>query len=117
MQWALRNFENKRLFRKGELITTIDVALGMDKQVPVTVGKDIFITIPISASGSMRAEITYEQPKIAPVKINETQGTLRIIIPGYGQVEEPLVAAESVNELDFFGKTLAKARYFFLKQY
>jgi len=112
LEWSLRNFKNKKLFEKGQIVTHADVVLGEQETVPLKVDEDIYLTIPLAGSDKITAEASFDSPLIAPVEEGARIGTMKIYIPSYGQVEKPVYAAESVSEPGFFEKTMAKLTLF-----
>lgn len=113
LQWGLSGFENLRLFKAGETVEDLPVAMGRETVVGIAVPKDITITVPKLFRDELKVEMTYKAPLIAPVSRGDVVGALHIRMPQSEDVMEvPLVAASSVEELGLFAKTLEKAKYF-----
>ena len=55
MDWGFRNFENRTLFTKGEIVENAEVWLGKQPTVPLTVTDDIELTLPRRAAQTMQA--------------------------------------------------------------
>ena len=112
LEWSLRNFKNKKLFEKDQIVTHADVVLGEKETIGLSVNEDIFLTVPLAGADKIEAEVSYDSPLIAPVEQGARIGTMKIYIPSYGQIEQPVYAAESVAEPGFFAKTMAKLTLF-----
>jgi D-alanyl-D-alanine carboxypeptidase (penicillin-binding protein 5/6) len=113
LEWSLRNFENKKLFEKGQTILQADVVLGVKDTLSLKVDENIVMTMPTGKAASMSVTAEYDSPIIAPIKEGDKIGTLKVNIPEAGEMSYPLLAAESINEPDLFTKTLAKMKLFF----
>ncbi|MCB9973598.1 MAG: D-alanyl-D-alanine carboxypeptidase [Rhodospirillales bacterium] len=113
LEWALRNFTNKKLFSEGQVLASAPVVLGKKETLPLTIEKDVFLTLPLEKAGDIKAEVQYSSPVIAPVTQGDRVGTLVISIPSQANLEVPLLAKESVAQPGFFMRTLAKMGLFF----
>jgi len=110
MEWALTNFENKTLFKKGQDIITADVVMGVEKTIPLIVDQDMIITLPRIGAGTMSAKAVYKAPLEAPVKMGDQIGVVRITLPNMPAREIPLLAGKDVPRLGFFPSILEKGR-------
>lgn len=110
LDWALRSFENRVLFKPGTVVESAKVAMGQKESVGLTVEEDVLATIPVAVRNDIKAEIVYKGPLIAPVKKGQAVGVLRLSIPRMGDSEYPLVAAEDMPELGLFAGTITKLR-------
>lgn len=110
LEWGLKRFENKNLYKAGETIENAQVVMGQSAQVGLSVDEDVFLTIPKMAGVNVTIQVQYDGPLIAPIAKGAKLGTLEISIPGVETITRPLFAAEDVPELGLFAKTLAKAK-------
>jgi len=112
MDWGFRNFDNRTLFTKGEIVESAEVWLGKQPTVPLTVTEDIKLTLPRRAAKTMQVAVRYTGPLPAPVEQGAQVATLEISGTDMAQpVEIPLVAAEGVDRLGFFGRMMAAAQH------
>jgi len=111
LQWGLKTFENVRLFKPGETIEKAPVVFGQAEEVPLTVDKDLLVTLPLAAKKDIKVSVDYQSPLKAPVKKGQEVGKVHIELPnGMPPVDQPLIAAEGVEKLGFFQMALAKAK-------
>ncbi|MCB9980930.1 MAG: D-alanyl-D-alanine carboxypeptidase [Rhodospirillales bacterium] len=110
LEWGLKRFENRKLYKAGEVIENAQIVMGRSAQVGLNVDEDVFLTLPKMAGANINIQVKYNGPLIAPVKKGQELGSLEITIPGMETVTYPLYAAEDVPELGLFAKTLAKAK-------
>src|SRR6185436_11275076 len=102
--------------KAGDEVEKIPVALGLSEQVPLTVEKDMAVTVPISRRNEMKVSVTYDAPLTAPVKKGQQVGTLHVEFPA-GVIEQPLIAAADVEKLGFFKLAFAKAKLMLSKKH
>jgi serine-type D-Ala-D-Ala carboxypeptidase (penicillin-binding protein 5/6) len=99
VDWAFRQFNDYRLFSAGETVEDAEVWLGNAPRVPLTVGKDLVLTLPRNARSDMKVTVEYDAPIPAPIKKGETLGELVVSVPQMPTVEPPLIAAADVGRM------------------
>jgi D-alanyl-D-alanine carboxypeptidase (penicillin-binding protein 5/6) len=109
--WAFREFSDYRLFAAGEKIEDAQVWLGNDARVPLTVTKDLVVTLSRQARKDMHVTLQYDSPIPAPVQKGETVGTIIVTAPDTPQQELPLVTAAAVPRMDAGGRIATLAGY------
>ena len=110
LEWGLKSFENVSLFKAGETVESARVIMGGAGEVPLTVEKDLIITIPAAVRNDLKVEIVYGGPLEAPVKKGQKIGSLRVSIPRLPLIEVPLVAAQDVERMNVFAGTFTKMK-------
>lgn len=111
VNWVFREFKDYRLFAKGDKIDEADVWLGAEGGVPLTVARDLVVTLPQSARPDMKVTIDYDNPIAAPVKKGEKVGTITVTAPGVVAVKAPLVAGADVGRIGRLGRVATLAGY------
>ncbi len=107
ISWGLSAFENTVLFKPGDPVEKVAVELGKLSTVPVTVDKEIKVTVPVNFKNDLKTEIVIAPVK-APVKKGQQLGTLKVSVPQQQPFEVPLLAAQDVEKLGFFSATMAR---------
>ncbi len=110
LDWGLNRFENHTLFKAGEKVESAAVVMGKSNALSLTVKNDITVTIPRISMKEFKVIAKFNEPLQAPIQKGDEIGTLIIDIPHMGPVEQPLYAAEDIEELGFFSKILSKAK-------
>ncbi len=110
LDWALRSFENVKIFAAGETVEEAPVVMGKSATVPLVIQKDLNVTVPVSVKNDLKVEVAYKGPLQAPVKKGQQVGVLRVDSPRIGKIELPLIAGADVGRIGFFAGTIAKAR-------
>lgn len=104
LQWGFRNFDNLRLFRTDTTVTQATVWMGEKEKVGLVPAQDVVLSVPKAGRDAIRMKAEYNAPVNAPIAKGDKLGVLKITL-GNGETREvPLVAAESVEKLSFFGR-------------
>ncbi len=109
--WAFREFNDYKLVAAGDTVDEAPVWLGAAARVPLTVAKDVVVTLPRKSRKEMKVTADYEAPVPAPVKKGETLGKLVVTAPDTAPIEVPLIAAADVGRMDAIGRVATLAGY------
>lgn len=110
MEWALRSFENIKVFAAGDTIEEAPVVMGQSASVPLVTDADVLLTLPRAVKNDLKVSVQYNSPLIAPIKKGDEIGILRLDIPRVGVVDKKLYAGADVLKLGLFAATLEKAK-------
>ena len=115
VEWAFREFNNLTAFKVGETVGSAQVWMGQQNAVPLTVEKNVVMTLPRTAKATMKASIVYDGPVKAPIAKGQRIGKV-LVVPAEnaGTIEVPLVAAANVEKLGFMGRVVAAMKYYLL---
>ena len=80
-------------------------------KVPLTVAKDLVVTLPRKARKDMKVTVAIRPPDPAPIKARAEVGKVVVTAPDMPPVEVPLVAGASVERMDAFGRIATLAGY------
>jgi serine-type D-Ala-D-Ala carboxypeptidase (penicillin-binding protein 5/6) len=111
VDWAFRDFADDRLFSAGETVEDAPVWLGAQPRVPLTVARDLVLTLPRNADKDMKVTAEYDAPIPAPIRKGEILGKLVVTAPKMPPVEVPLVAAADVGRMGPLAKVATLAGY------
>ncbi len=112
IEWGFREFATYSLFRSGETIEQVPVWMGDQDTVPVSVPRDLNVTMARADRAGMKVSLVSNAPVSAPIKKGDVVGKVVITAPGFPGKEVPVVAAQDVEKLGFLGRAFAAARYF-----
>jgi D-alanyl-D-alanine carboxypeptidase (penicillin-binding protein 5/6) len=107
LDWAFRAFGDYTVAKKGTILAQADVWMGQQKTVPLTVDRDLLVTLPVSERSKVQVKATYDGPVAAPVAAGQPIGELVMTIPGMPEFRAPLIAASDVPQLGFGGRVVA----------
>jgi D-alanyl-D-alanine carboxypeptidase (penicillin-binding protein 5/6) len=111
IEWAFREFNDYRLFAAGDKVDDGEVWLGVEPKVPLSVSKDFVVTLPRKVRKDMKVTIEYDRPISAPIQQGETVGKVVMTAPDVTPVEAPLIAAESIERMNPWGRMATLAGY------
>tara|TARA_B100000575_G_scaffold152903_1_gene121993 strand:- start:722 stop:1135 length:414 start_codon:yes stop_codon:yes gene_type:complete len=111
IEWGFREFENYKIFEKGDIVTDIDVWLGKEKRLSAFIKEETKLTIRRMDSEKVKTTLHYEEPLAAPIKQGQIVGTLKIQVPNQTLREYPLFAKQSIEKMGFWGRIVAALNY------
>ena len=111
IEWAFREFNDYKLFAAGDKVEDAEVWLGSDPKVPLTVGKDLVVTLPRKSRKDMKVTADYDRPIPAPVKKGQAVGKLVVTAPDVPPTEVALVTGAAVDRMDPLGRIATLAGY------
>ncbi|HTV46088.1 MAG TPA: D-alanyl-D-alanine carboxypeptidase family protein [Stellaceae bacterium] len=111
VDWAFREFDDYRLFTAGETVDDAPVWLGAAPRVPLSVDRNLVVTLARPARAGMKVTLHYDSPIPAPIAKGQPVGTVEVTAPGLTPIEMPLVAAAAVGRMDPIGRIATLAGY------
>jgi D-alanyl-D-alanine carboxypeptidase (penicillin-binding protein 5/6) len=112
LAYGFRDFDNVTLLHKGDVLEKADVWFGADAQVPLTVEKDLVLTLPKTRRDALKFTLDYDGPLPAPVHAGDHVADLTIESPDAPTQKVPLVAAESVEKQHGFSHMMHVLKYY-----
>lgn len=97
LQWGFRNFEERLLFKAGEIVGPAQVYGGEKGSVNLAAKRDVIALLPRGGDEKLSGRIVYEGPAPAPIEEGAPIGRLEVRRAGVVVLEQPLQAAESVE--------------------
>lgn len=105
LTWGFRSYGNYALFKKGQPLRQVRVALGAVNEVPVTVAEDVVLTVPRASAQETKVTFEYLSPLAAPLDAGKTIGKVIITNPSFETpLEVPVVTTQAVDSAHFFKK-------------
>ena len=104
IEWAFREFNDYQLFSAGDKVDEAELWLGTEAKVPLTVAKDLVVTMPRKSRKDMKVTVAYDKPVPAPIHKGDQIGKVVITAPDMAGVEAPLLAAASVERMGTLGR-------------
>jgi serine-type D-Ala-D-Ala carboxypeptidase (penicillin-binding protein 5/6) len=100
LEWGMRAFEKRDLFKEGEPVGEASVYGGAKSSVPLVAKGAMSIFVPVASRDQLKARIVYQGPLAAPVSQGAEVGKLRIFIGERLMQETPVFAGEAVETGD-----------------
>ena len=111
IDWAFREFDDYAIAKAGTVIDRAPVWMGQDAEVPVSVARDVVVTLPRGDRSGLKVTAVYDRPTPAPVAAGQTVGKLDVAVPDAAPIEVPLVATQPVRPLNAVGRMAFTAGY------
>ncbi|HZR02045.1 MAG TPA: D-alanyl-D-alanine carboxypeptidase family protein [Burkholderiales bacterium] len=97
INYGFQHYETIRVYAKGAVVSQLPVWKGSEKQVKAGFDRDLYISVPRGQANRVQAELSSQQPLIAPVNQQQRVGVLRLSFDGKPLGEYPVVALETVG--------------------
>jgi D-alanyl-D-alanine carboxypeptidase (penicillin-binding protein 5/6) len=104
MDWGFKAWRSVPLFRKGSQVETAEVQGGNARSVALVAPKNLAVTLPITASDNVKVSVVYDGPIKAPIAKGQEIARLQVRTADGDVQAMPLVAAEDVAAVGFFGR-------------
>ena len=111
IEWGFREYDNYKIFEKGETVTDIDVWLGKESRLSAFIKDEIKLTVRRTDSEKVKTTLHYEEPLAAPIKQGQIVGALKIKVPNQTLREYPLFAKQRIEKLGAWGRIIAALNY------
>lgn len=108
IEWALVSFKTVDIAKQGTVYAQAPVILGQATNVPLTIAKDVRMTIPFQDTKAVKMQASYLVPLKAPVKAGDEIGKLSIQVGQLPAQQIPLIAASDVQPAGFFKQAVEK---------
>ncbi|WP_373974467.1 D-alanyl-D-alanine carboxypeptidase [Chitinibacter sp. SCUT-21] len=104
LNWGTQFFETPKLYAAKQAVQQVPVWKGKESQIAVGFMADQYITVPKGDAAKLKIDLTTQQPLMAPIKVGQTVGTMKITLDGKVLSERPVVAVAAVEEASIFGR-------------
>jgi D-alanyl-D-alanine carboxypeptidase (penicillin-binding protein 5/6) len=104
LNYGFQFYESTLVYKQAQTINTLRVFKGQDKTVAATLNKDFYLTLPKGDYARVKANMTSQQPLIAPIKAGQEIGKISFSLDGKIINEQKLVAKKAIGEAGFFGR-------------
>jgi len=111
IDWAFREFNNYQLFAAGDKVDDAEVWLGAEAKVPITVERDLVVTLPRKSRKDMKVTVAYDKPVPAPIKKGEPVGKVVVTTSDMAPAEAPLIAGANVDRMGPVGRVAMAAAH------
>jgi D-alanyl-D-alanine carboxypeptidase (penicillin-binding protein 5/6) len=97
LEYGFRHFETRLLYAADSPATRVRVWMGSQAELPLGLGRSLFITLPRGQHEKLRARLTVRDRQVAPIAQGQHIGTLALDLGGQLYAEYPLVALAEVG--------------------
>lgn len=111
MEWSFNQFENIKLFNKGDLIETAPVWMGTSPNIPLIAGEDVLMTLPVGMQNKLKITLDYNAPLAAPIAKGQTIQATLTVQNGGTVLQIPVIAGEQVDKANLFSRLIKNIEY------
>lgn len=105
LSYGFRYFSTHNLYKAGSALHASRIWGGLQKELTLTLAKDVTVTIPSGAHTKLIAETVVDKGIHAPIIAGQELGRLHVTLEGELIVDVPLIASASVDESGFIART------------
>jgi serine-type D-Ala-D-Ala carboxypeptidase (penicillin-binding protein 5/6) len=102
LNYGFEAFDTVRLYASGQPIHALPVWKGNSNELQAGLPDDYFVTLPKGFSERLKATMESMQPLMAPIRVGDRVGTLRLTFDGKPFDEKNVVALENVGIANLF---------------
>ena len=96
INWGFRQFIEKKMASKGDILAEVPVWLGDHQKINVTVAEDVELLVPAIGQASVETRIEYRTPLEAPIRAGAEVAELVVTAPDMPEKRIPLVSDRDV---------------------
>jgi D-alanyl-D-alanine carboxypeptidase (penicillin-binding protein 5/6) len=111
LEWGFRNFENRTLFKKGDMVDNASLWLGEQSAVPLVADRDLTVVLPIDKRSELKMTVKYMEPLKAPIPKGKVVARLFVELPDQPSLEVDLLTGENVRKKGLFGRVTDRLHY------
>src|SRR4051812_36211155 len=115
LNYGFEAFDTMKLYSAGQPIHSLPVWKGNSSELQSGLANDYFVTLPRGHSERLKATMESMQPLMAPIRIGERVGTLRLTFDGKPFDEQTVVALENVGIANVFIRSWHSLRLLYRK--
>lgn len=108
LSFGFRYYETLKLYSKGQTIQDVRLWGGVSEQLSLVAKNDVYITVPRSKIGDVKAEVVLEKYIEAPVEKGQNFGDIIIKLDGEEQLRQSVVAKDTLEAGGFFSVIMDK---------
>jgi D-alanyl-D-alanine carboxypeptidase (penicillin-binding protein 5/6) len=101
--YGFANYRTLGVARRGVSVGTVEVTRGERRRVAAALARELWITVPRGSEAALRRQVRLPGRVAAPVRRGQRLGELRVTAGGQVVGEVPLVAAQQVRAVSFWG--------------
>jgi D-alanyl-D-alanine carboxypeptidase (penicillin-binding protein 5/6) len=113
LNYGFRFFESYKLYSAGEALEQARIWKGSQKELPLGVQSDVYVTIPRGRRDSLQAQVELQPQITAPAQQGQAYGELKISAEGEPLLAAPLVALQAVPEGGFIQRAMDSVLLYF----
>ncbi|MEG6522977.1 D-alanyl-D-alanine carboxypeptidase family protein [Desulfotomaculum sp. 1211_IL3151] len=98
LDYSFSRYENRLLAKEGEPFASIGVTEGVISKVPVTVNRDVVVTVPVDHSAKLEQVVELSKELNAPLQTGQVVGKLQVLVDGQAVTGASLVTMQGCKQ-------------------
>ena len=115
LNYGFQFFDSVRMYAKGQTVANLRAWKGTQNTLKAGFLKDTFIVVPKGQYARLKVTMTSTQPLLAPIKVGQKVGTIRLTLDDKPVADLPLVSLEEVGVGNIFGRAWDSIKLTFTK--
>jgi len=115
LSYGFRGFENKSLFKAGQVLDTAQVWQGEADSVSLSIKEDVNLIIPKLSLSDIKVDLSYKSPIASPIKKGDEVGEVIVKVPNMDSHKYTLVASEDVKKAGAFNIFVSNIKKMLMK--
>lgn len=111
LEWSFNQFENVKLFNKGDVVEQAPVWMGEKETVPLVAGEDLLLTLPVGMRDKLKVTLDYNAPLAAPIMKGQAVEASLSVKNGGIAVQVPIIAGETVEKANIVSRIFKNIDY------
>ena len=113
LSYGFRYYYTHKLYEKDAVVSTARIWKGVREEITLSVGQDIFLTVPRGAEDNLVAQASVDEIIEAPVVAGQELGNIIVTLEGEELLNTPLIALKAVEQSGFFSRFADAIALFF----
>lgn len=113
LDYGFHNFTREEVFSPGDIVDTIPIKGGKEREIEITVSSPLKAMVPINERDAVEIVKNMEEAPAAPIAKGDTLGTVQVVMDDIVMSETYLVAAEDVARANIFTRAFRFVGDFF----
>lgn len=113
LNWGVQSFDTLKLFAARQSLATPKIWKGKAAQVSAGFLTDRYLTIGKGEAKSIKQEVYFYEPLLAPIKAGQMIGKLKVSSNGKLLAEYPVVALQAVEQANIFSRAIDTVKLWF----
>lgn len=97
LSFGFRYYKTLKLYSKGQTVQDVRLWGGETEQISLVTKKDVYVTVPRSKKGDVKAEMELDKYIEAPVKKGQSFGNIIVKLDDKVQLKQPVVASATIE--------------------
>ena len=115
LNYGFQFFDSVRMYTKGQAVANLRAWKGSQNTLKAGFLNDIYVVVPKGQYSRLKVSMTSTQPLLAPIKVGQKVGVIKLTLDDKPVTELTLVSLEDVGVANIFGRAIDSIKLIFTK--